>query len=443
MEIISNNKTEANTVEVEFKVDAAEFDAAVEAAYQKKKKNISIPGFRKGKATRKLIEKTYGDGVFYEDAINGMYQKTVANVIEELKLDVVDMPNIEVASVSKEEGVSFKATFTVKPEVNVKEYKGLKIKKNVKTVTDEDVDAEIKNLLEKNARIIDVTDRPLEKGDTAVFDFEGFVDGVAFEGGKADNFSLEVGSGRFIPGFEDQMVGKSIDEDFDVNVTFPEDYAAKELAGKAAVFKCKIHEIKGKEYAALDDEFAKDVSEFDTLDALKADLKKKLEEKEEINTANQIDNDISEALVNSLEGEIPQVMYDNRVNDMVRDWEYRNRYNGIKLEDYLKYAGVTIDQFKENFKAPAETQVKLRLALEKIAELENIEVSDDELNEQFQKMADEHKMDVEKVKAIVPAENLREDLKVEKAFDLVRDNAKITKPRAKKAAAEAEEKTEE
>ncbi len=442
MEIISNNKTAANTVEVEFKVDATAFEAAVQAAYLKKRKNITVNGFRKGKAPRNIIEKMYGEGVFYEDAINGMYQKEVANVIEELKLDVVDMPNIEVASVSKEEGVTFKATFTVKPEVTVSEYKGLKIKKVVKTVTDEDVDAEIKALLEKNARIIDVTDRPVEKGDTAVFDFEGFVDGVPFEGGKADNFSLEVGSGRFIPGFEDQMVGKSIDEDFDVNVTFPEDYNAAELAGKAAVFKCKIHEIKGKEYAALDDEFAKDVSEFDTLDALKADLKKKLEEKEELNTANQIDNDISEALVKNLEGEIPQVMYDNRVNDMVRDWEYRNRYNGIKLDDYLKYAGITIDQFKENFKAPAETQVKLRLALEKIAELESIEVSEDELNEQYQKMADEHKMDVEKVKSIVPAENLKEDLKVEKAFNFVRDNAKITKPRAKKAA-DADDKTEE
>lgn len=440
MEIISNNKTETNTVEVEFKVDAATFETAVEAAYQKKKNNIQVPGFRKGKAPRKLIEKTYGEGVFFEDAINGMYQKTVAEVIDELKLDVVDMPNIEVVSVSKEDGVNFKASFTVKPEVNVTEYKGLKIKKIVKTVTDEDVDAEIKKLLEKNARIIDVTDRALENGDTAVFDFEGSVDGVPFDGGKAEKFSLEIGSGRFIPGFEDQMVGKSIGEDFDVNVTFPEEYNAKELAGKAAVFKCKIHEIKGKEYAALDDEFAKDVSEFDTLDALKADLKKKLEEKEEVNTANQVDNDISEALVKNLEAEVPQVMYDNRVNDMVRDWEYRNRYNGIKLDDYLQYAGITLDQFKENFKTPAETQVKLRLALEKIAELEAIEVSEEELNEQYQKMADEHKMDLEKVKAVVPAANLTEDLKVEKAFNFVRDNAKITKPRAKKS---EDDKTEE
>ena len=238
MEIISNNKTATNTVEVEFKASAEEFEQAVQAAYLKKKKNINVPGFRKGKAPRKIIEAEYGEGVFYEDAVNGMYQKSVAEVIDELKLEVVDMPNIEVTEVSKENGVSFKATFTTKPEVEIKDYKGIKVNKTVKNVTDEDVANELKRYQEKDARIIDVTDRPLQKGDTAVF-----------EGGKAEHFSLEIGSGQFIPGFEDGMVGHSIDEEFEINVTFPENYNAENLKGKPAVFKCKIHEIKAKEYA--------------------------------------------------------------------------------------------------------------------------------------------------------------------------------------------------
>ena len=243
MEIISNNKTATNTVEVEFKASAEEFEQAVQAAYLKKKKNINVPGFRKGKAPRKIIEAEYGEGVFYEDAVNGMYQKSVAEVIDELKLEVVDMPNIEVTEVSKENGVSFKATFTTKPEVEIKDYKGIKVNKTVKNVTDEDVANELKRYQEKDARIIDVTDRPLQKGDTAVFDFEGFVDGEAFEGGKAEHFSLEIGSGQFIPGFEDGMVGHSIDEEFEINVTFPENYNAENLKGKPAVFKLSLIHI--------------------------------------------------------------------------------------------------------------------------------------------------------------------------------------------------------
>ena len=257
MEIISNNKTGANTVEAEIKVNAEEFEAAVQAAYLKRRKNISLPGFRKGKATRKMIEAQYGEGFFYEEAVNGMYQKTVADAIEEMKLEVVDVPETEVTSVSKEDGVCFKVTFTVKPEVAISGYKGLKVEKTVKTITDADVDADVERVRNQNARIIDVTDRAVANGDTVVFDFEGFCDGEAFEGGKAEKFSLEIGSGRFIPGFEEQIVGKNVDEEFDVNVTFPEDYNAENLAGKPAVFKCKIHEIKGKELADLDDEFAK------------------------------------------------------------------------------------------------------------------------------------------------------------------------------------------
>lgn len=426
MEIISNNKTAANTVEVEFKASAEEFEAAVQATYMKQRKNITVPGFRKGKAPRKMIETQYGEGVFYQDAVNSMYQKTVAEVIDELKLEVVDMPNIEVTDVSKENGVSFKAEFTTKPEVEISDYKGLKVNKTVKTVTDEDVDKEINKLRERDARIIDVTDRPLEKGDTAVFDFEGFIDGEAFEGGKAEHFSLEIGSGQFIPGFEDGMVGKNIGEDFEINVTFPEDYSAENLKGKPAVFKCKIHEIKTKEYAEVDDEFAKDVSEFDTLAELKADIKAKLEENASNEAMTKLDSDLTELVIDKMQAEVPDAMINNRVDDLVRDWEYRNRYQGITINDYLKFTNTTIEQFKENFKAPAEKQVKLRLALEKIAEIENITVTDEDVEKEYADMAENYKMDLDKVKAVVAEDALRKDLQVEKAFDLVRETAEVT-----------------
>lgn len=431
MEIISNNKTAANTVEAEIRVNAADFEAAVQATYLKQRKNITIHGFRKGKATRKMIEAQYGEQVFYEDAVNSIYQKTVAEAIDELKLDVVDIPKTEVASVTKEEGVLFNVTFTVKPEINISGYKGLKVEKAVNTVTDEDVDKEVDRVRNSNARIIDVTDRPAQNGDTVVFDFEGFCDGEAFDGGKAEKFSLELGSGRFIPGFEDQIVGKNIDEDFDVNVTFPEDYNAENLAGKPAVFKCRIHEIKGKELAELDDEFAKDVSEFDTLAEYKADVKAKLEEHAKKHADAELNDTLAEKVAEIVEGEIPEAMYENRISDMLREWEYRNRYAGVTLNDYLKYTGMTLDQFKAGFRKPAEIQVKLRLALEKIAELENIEVDDAALEAEYAKLAEEHKMDVEKVKSVISAESLAKDIKAEKAFDLVKETAEVTETEAK------------
>ncbi len=424
MEIISNNKTATNTVEVEFKNSPEEFEAAVQEAFLKKRKNIIVPGFRKGKATRKMIETHYGEGVFYDDAINAIYRSTIDDVVKELGLDVVDMPKIEVTAVGKEEGVSFKAEFTTKPEINISDYKGLNIAKEVKTVTDEDVDKSIEAMRDRNARIIDIDDRAAQKGDTVVFDFEGFVDDKAFEGGKAEKFSLELGSGRFIPGFEEQIEGKNVGEAFDVNVTFPEDYNAEELAGKPAVFKCLLHEIKGKELPDLDDEFVKDVSEFDTLDELKADQRKKLEEQAERSADMKFETDINNALIEKVEGEIPDAMYENSINDMVRDWEYNNRYQGITVKDYLKYTGSTIEQFRENFRDSAVKRVKLRLALEKIAALENIEATEEELEKHYADLAEEHKMEVEQVKKLISAEALSEDIKVEKAFNLVKDSVK-------------------
>lgn len=425
MEIISNSKTAVNTAEVEFKSSAEEFEAALQTAFLKKRKNITVPGFRKGKATRKMIETQYGEGVFYDEAVNTLYRENIDNVIKEAGLEVVDMPGIEVTSVNRDEGVSFKAVFTTKPEVNISDYKGLKATKVVKTITDEDVDGELKIRQDRNARIIDVTDRAAQKDDTVIIDFEGFVDGKGFEGGKADKFSLVLGSGQFIPGFEDQVIGHGIDESFEVNVTFPEQYSSEELKGKPAVFKCLIHEIKGKELPELDDEFAKDISEFDTLDELKADIKSKLEKDAAQAADDQVETDLNNALIDKLEGEIPGAMYENRISEMVRDWEYRNRFQGVTVKDFLNYTGQTMEQFRENFREAAEKQIKLRLALEKIAQLENITASDEELEKHYNDLAEEHKMEVEKVKQIISAESLGDDIKVEKAFDLVKESAEI------------------
>lgn len=424
MEIISNNKTAVNTAEVEFNFSVDEFEHALQTAYLKKRKNITVPGFRKGKATRKMIETQYGEGVFYDEAVNTLYRENIDKVITEAGLEVVDMPNIEVTKVEKEEGVTFKAVFTTKPEVNISDYKGIKVTKIVNNVTDEDVDKELENRRKRNARIIEVSDRAAEKGDTIVFDFEGFIDGKAFEGGKAVKYPLELGSGQFIPGFEDQIVGKNIGEEFEVNVKFPADYAAEELRDKDAAFKCLIHEIKGKELPVLDDEFAKD-NDFDTLDDFKADIKKKLQEQAESYADSKVESDLNEAVIGKLEGEIPEVMYQHRIDEMVRDWEFRNRYQGVSVQDFLKYTGQTMEQFRENFKEPAEKQIKLRLALEKIAVIENVEATEQDVEDEYKRLADEHKMEVEKVKKIIDQKSIAEDIKVEKAFKIVKDSAEI------------------
>lgn len=380
------------------------------------------PGFRKGKAPRKVIEAQYGESVFYDDAVNSLYNQNIVAVIDKTGLDVVDVENTEVVEVSKENGVKFKADIITKPVVEISDYKGLEVKKTTKTVDDAAVDAEIDKIRNRNARSISVEDRAAKIGDTAVIDFEGFLDGVAFEGGKGEKFPLELGSGSFIPGFEEQVAGKNIGEDFDVNVTFPEHYQAENLAGKPAVFKCKLHEIKGKELPNVDDEFVKDVSEFDTLDEYKADIKSKLEKAAADEASTNLDNALVDAVIGKMKAEVPQVMYQRRIDEIVREWSARNR---ISVEDYLKYTGVTMDQFRANFTEVAKRQVDLRLALEKIAELENITVSDEDVEKEYADMAEQYKMDVDKIKAAVPADAIKNDLKIEKALDLVRDSAKI------------------
>jgi trigger factor len=423
MEILKHEKVD-NTVTAEFKIGGEEFEQSLDKAYHKRKNSIAVPGFRKGKATRKMIEKQYGEGVFYEDAINGMYQKTITEVIDELGLDVVDMPDVEVVEVDRESGVDFKAVFTVKPEVGIKNYLGLEVENVINAVTDENVTERLKEMQLRGARIVDVEDRPAEIGDTVIFDFKGFCGGEPFQGGEATNFSLELGSGKFIPGFEEQVAGNNIGEDFDVNVTFPEGYQAKELAGKDATFKCKINSIKGRETTELDDEFAKDVSEFDTLDELREDVRKKLEESAVQQAEVDFENKLSEQLINLVDADIPPVMVEHRIDDMVRDWEMKNQPQGVSVQSYLQFSNSNIEQFRDMFREMAEKQVKMRLALEKIAELENIDVTSEDVEAEYKKMSESYRMPMDKVHNLVEPKSLEGDLKCERAMNLVKDNAK-------------------
>lgn len=422
MEIVSQNNTATNTYAVEFKFSAEEFEAAINTAYNQQKSKITVPGFRKGKAPRKVIETHYGANVFFEDAVNYLYNHNIEEVVEKTGLDVVDVQNTDVTDVSKENGVSMKADIITKPEVEISDYKGIKVKKTVKTVTDEVVDEEINKMREKVARIVTVEGRAVQEGDTAVIDFEGFVDDVAFEGGKGEKFPLEIGSHTFIPGFEEQIVGKNVGDEFDVNVTFPEDYNAESLKGKPAVFKCKLHEIKAKEMPELDDDFVKDVSEKDTVDELKAEIREKLEKQFSDEAADAADNAIMDEMLGKMKAEIPEVMYERRIDEIAREWVSRTR---IDIKDYLKYTGMTMQQFRANFREPAKRQVELRLALEKIADLENIAVSQEDLDKEYADLSEQYKIDIEQVKAAIPVDTLTTDIKIEKALELVKDSADI------------------
>ncbi len=425
MSLKSTEKIETNKYELEIEISAEAFEAAVQAAYLKAKKNINVPGFRKGHAPRKIVEKEYGEGVFYEDALNAILPAEIDTAVSEAGLELVTRPDVEVTEVSKEKGAVVKATCITKPEIEIKDYKGIEVEKSVKTVSDEDVDHEIDHLREKGMRIISVDDRAAQNGDDVVIDFEGFKDNVAFEGGKAEKFTLTLGSGQFIPGFEDQIVGHNISDEFDINVTFPEDYGAKDLAGAPVVFKIKLHEIKAKELPELDDEFVKDQSEFDTVDELKADIRAKLEEAAKKSCEQEQEGKILDEVIAKVEGEIPEVMFERRVDEMIEELGQRLAPQGISVDMYLQYTGQTMDSLKTMYREQAEKQVKLRLALEKIASLENIEVSDEETEEEFKKMAETYNMEVEQVKGYVTADALKKDLAVGKAAELVKKEAVI------------------
>ena len=425
MSLTANNKLDTNKYELTIHIDAESFEKALEKAYKKNIKKINVPGFRRGKAPRKMVEKLYGEGVFFEDAINDIYPAALSEAIAEAKLEIVARPEVEMKEADKENGVTFTAVCIVKPEVAVKDYKGIEVEKTVKEVTDEDVANRLKAMQDRNARQIEVEDRPSQNGDTLVFDFEGSVDGVPFDGGKAEKYSLELGSGQFIPGFEPQLENRNIGDEFDVNVTFPEDYHAEELKGKEAVFKCKVHEIKAKEVPALDDEFAKDVSEFDTLDELRADIRKKMEEQNEKEASTEVENKLIDKVIENMEAEIPNEMYESAIDDMIRDFDYRLQSQGMNLDTYMKYTGMELTSFRQTFEEQAEKRVQIRLALEKIVELENIEVSGEDVEAEYKKLADMYQMEADQVKQFVSAEELSKDIAVNKAVDLVKENAVI------------------
>ncbi len=424
MALKSSNKVDTNVYELEITVDAQTFSDACKSAFMKQRKSIQLPGFRKGKATQGMVEKIYGEGAFYEEALEIVYPEAVSSAIDEAGLKVVDQPyDLDVPVMSKSEGVEMKMKVTTYPEVKLGEYKGLEAKMLDTEATDEDVEQELKNMQDRNSRLVSVEDRAAEMGDTAEIDFEGFVDGVAFDGGKGENYPLELGSNSFIPGFEEQVAGHNVEEEFDVNVTFPEEYEAS-LAGKDAVFKCKIHEIKNKELPELDDEFAKDVSEFDTLDELKEDIKKQISEKKAEDAKRDFENQLIEQVIDNMEVDIPECMFNNKCDEMIQDYSYRLQMQGLDLNTYLSYLGQDMDSFKAQFMDGAKQQVKASLALDAIVEAEKIEATEEEIDAEVSKLAEQYNMEAEQIKKAVPQEQLKKDITTRKAVEFIVDNAK-------------------
>ena len=424
MNLISCEKLEKSMVELQFSIDAETFKAAVNNAFKREGKKYAIPGFRKGKAPRHMIEKMYGSDIFHYDAVNDLFPEAYEAAVKEAKIDVVGRPDPEVVSMSEADGVVLKVKVAVKPEVELGEYAGLTVTKEAKNVNEADVDAEVKRMQDRNGRLL-TREGAAENGDTVDLDFEGFVDGKAFEGGKAEHYSLVLGSGSFIPGFEDQVVGHSAGEEFDVNVKFPEEYGAAELAGKDATFKIKLHEVKYKELPALDDDFAKDVSEYDTLDELKDSIRNNIKTNLDKQAEQKVENDLMDQVIANMKADIPDAMVDSRIDELVQDFEYRISQQGLKLADYLKYMGMNIEQFRAQFKEQADKQVKMRLAMEAIVAKEGITASDEEFEEEVKRIADAYKMEADKVKSIVDAAAVKADLAINKAIDFVKEKANV------------------
>lgn len=424
MNLISCEKLEKSMVELQFSIDAETFKAAVNNAFKREGKKYAIPGFRKGKAPRHMIEKMYGSDIFHYDAVNDLFPEAYEAAVKEAKIDVVGRPDPEVVSMSEADGVVLKVKVAVKPEVELGEYAGLTVTKEAKNVNEADVDAEVKRMQDRNGRLL-TREGAAENGDTVDIDFEGFVDGKAFDGGKAEHYSLVLGSGSFIPGFEDQVVGHSAGDEFDVNVKFPEEYGAAELAGKDATFKIKLHEVKYKELPALDDDFAKDVSEYDTLDELKDSIRNNIKTNLDKQAEQKVENDLMDQVIANMKADIPDAMVDSRIDELVQDFEYRISQQGLKLADYLKYMGMNIEQFRAQFKEQADKQVKMRLAMEAIVAKEGITASDEEFEEEVKRIADAYKMEADKVKSIVDAAAVKADLAINKAIDFVKEKANV------------------
>lgn len=425
MSLKSMSTPEKNTVQLEITIAKEAFDKAVNDAYRKNVGKMNVPGFRKGKAPKSIVEKMYGKGVFYEDALNALIPDAYEEALKESQAKAVSRPEFDVSSI-EDDGVVFTAKFFVKPDVEIKDYKGIAADRTIRETTDAEIDAQIEAERNRNSRTVEVTDRAAQNGDTANIDYEGFCDGKAFDGGKAEKHDLKLGSGSFIPGFEDQIVGHSIGDEFDVNVKFPEDYHAEELKGKDATFKVKLNGIKYTELPELDDDFAKDVSEFDTFAEYKDSVKAKIDERHAKEGDSEVEEKIIEALCEKLEADIPECMYENETENQLRDYANRLSMQGLSLDMYLKYTGLDLDGMRTQFRPRAERQVKTRLALERIAELENIEVSEEDIEKEYQDIAKAYNLDVEKVKPEIDAEMLKADIKVRKAVELVKAAAVIT-----------------
>ncbi len=437
MNIKSNEKKENSTYELVIEVGATEFQAAIDKVYNRQKKSINVPGFRKGKAPRKMVEKMYGAEIFFEDAISLAYPDAYEAALKEAGVDPVAYPQLEVLDVSAD-GFTFKAAVTVKPEASIKDYKGLSVARPDVKVSAADIKGELKPYIDRASRLVSV-ERKAKKGDTAVIDFEGFKDGVPFQGGKGENYSLELGSGSFVPGFEDQVIGMKAGEEKDLDITFPEDYAP-ELAGAQVVFKVKVHEVKEKQEPELDDEFAKDVSEFETLDEFKKDLGEKLKARRQEQADREFETAVIDALIEKLECDVPQAMVDYQADKMLDDYANRVQSQGIRFEDYLRMMGMSMDDMREQSKTAAARTVRSDLALEAVAAAEGIEVSDAAVDEEIARLAEQYKMEEDKVRSIVNVDDIRRDLTMRGALDLVKSSAKKT---AKKAAKKAEEDGEE
>ncbi len=440
MVVKSAEKKENSTVELVIEVGHEEFDAAVNRVYLKNRNSINIPGFRKGKAPRKIIESMYGSGVFYEEAINEIYPVAYSQAIMDQKLDAVGYPEIEVQDVGAN-GLVFKAIVTVKPEVKLGEYKGLSAPKSAVKITDGELDAEMRPLIARATRLVDV-DRAARNGDTAMIDFEGFKDGVPFEGGKGEKYNLQLGSNSFVPGFEEQIVGMKAGDEKEINITFPENYTP-DLAGQAVVFKVKLHAVKTSVAPKVDDEFAKDVSEFETLEELKADLTKKLTEKRTEQVEREYQNAILEQLVNNMTVEIPEAMITYRADKLINDYASRISGAGMDFDEYLQMMGMTPDTLRSDARETATNQIKSELALEAVAEAEHIEVTEEEMEAEIKKLAEQYKMEVDQIKEALSEADLRHDLMIEKANDFVMANAKVSKaaPKAKSKTEEGSEKS--
>ncbi len=423
MNLKSTNSVETNQYELKLEVTPEELDQAINQVYKKESKRMNVPGFRKGKAPRAFIEKFYGEDVFYQGAVDHLYNPMMTSAIDQSGLEVVGVNSYNIEEISKEAGIVAKLVVTVQPEVKIADYKGIEIAKESTEPTQDEVDAEIQRVRQRNSRMVTVEDRAAENGDIVVIDFDGYTDGKQFDGGKAENFDLTLGSGQFIPGFEEQVVGHNVGDEFDVNVKFPEDYHAEELKGKDATFKIKLHEIKHQELPEVDDEFVKDVSEFDTLEEYRKDLENTVRSRKERAAEASTEQQLIKAVIDKVEAEIPDMMIEKETDEIINSFDMQLRDQGMNLETYLKYTQGTVDSLREQYKERAGQQVRVRLGLAKIAEQEGLTVTEEEIEAEFQKLADAYGMPLENVKAVVRAKDISKDVANQKAMDLIKEQA--------------------